>query len=67
KLLKFLSIFSVGDLPQAARTDTVWRSDLEEKKTEKFLRSRNRRRVRCSAVFVCERFILSACGVVSVT
>ncbi|EHM49198.1 hypothetical protein HMPREF0880_01761 [Yokenella regensburgei ATCC 43003] len=35
------------------------------KKTENYLRSKNRRRVRCSAVFVVERFILSRSGAAS--
>lgn len=46
----------------------LWRRGLAipfVKKTEKFLRSKTCRRVRCSAVFVCERFILWGCGCAS--
>ena len=56
KTLKFFSIFSVLGFCWAASTGAVWRSDLEKNKTEKILWSKNRRRVRCSAILVCERF-----------
>lgn len=59
-------LFSSGFL-RSCQPWRVWRSGLHKNKTEKFYRSRNRRRVRCSAVFVCERFFSSAYSVISVT